>query len=128
VYLLKPSLGGVGGDVTSLAGCRAFGGAARKGHTVIMPCQSGVRALKVTKHSLHWKWQITGIYGSPVIAKKRVYVANANSGQLSVFSLKHGHEKASIPVGSFTHFPSETLFGHTALVPTLDGITAISGS
>jgi YVTN family beta-propeller protein len=126
VYLLKPSLGGVGGDIASLSGCSAFGGAAHRGHVVVMPCIDGVRALTVRKHSLHWRWGASGIYGSPVIAGKRVYVADSNSGSLRVLSLKNGQPVASISVGSMPRFSSEVVEGGHVFVPTLNGITAIS--
>jgi outer membrane protein assembly factor BamB len=125
VYLLKPSLGGIGGNLRSLGGCTAFGGAAHLGHVVIMPCQSGVRALVVGRHSLHWRWTASGIYGSPVIVGKRVYVADVDSGDLRVLSLRTGHVISSIAVGSLTHFPSEVVEGGHVFVPTLSGITAI---
>jgi YVTN family beta-propeller protein len=128
VYLLKPSLGGVGGNVRSVSGCTAFGGAARTGHVVVMPCNSGVRALVVGKHSLRWKWTASGVYGSPIIDGKRVYVTDVNSGDLKVLSLKTGHVEASIGIGSLTHFPSEVVDGTHIFVPNLDGITAIRGS
>jgi YVTN family beta-propeller protein len=127
VYLLKASLGGVGSDIKALSGCTAFGGAAHEGRTVIMPCHDGIRALRVGKRSLHWLWS-TGFYGSAVIAGKRVYVADLNSGDLKVLSLATGHEVASVSVGSYTHFPSEVVDGNRIFVPTLSGITAIRGS
>src|SRR5581483_4339889 len=111
VYLLKPSLGGVGGDITHIPGCNAFGGAAVSGHTVVMPCMSGIRALKVTKHSLHWRWTASGVYGSPVIGGNRVYVADRNSGNLDVLSLRSGHQHGSVSVGSLPNFPSEVIDG-----------------
>jgi hypothetical protein len=128
VYLLKPSLGGVGGDIAHISGCTAFGGAAVHGHTVVMPCIDGIRALKVGKHSLHWRWTAHGVYGSPVIGGKRVYVANRNAGTLEVLSLHSGLRKASMSVGDLTHFPSEVIDGGQVFVPTLTGVTALRGS
>jgi outer membrane protein assembly factor BamB len=128
VYLLRPSLGGVGSALKSISGCTAFGGASRAGHLVIMPCRDGIRALVVGKDSLHWRWTASGIYGSAVIAGGRVYVADVNSTQLKVLSLKTGHVVTSISTGSLTHFPSEVVDGTRIFVPTLNGITAIRGS
>jgi outer membrane protein assembly factor BamB len=68
VYLLKTSLGGVGRALASVGGCESYGGAAHSGRTVIMPCQNGVRALVVGKHSLRWKWGASGADGSAVIS------------------------------------------------------------
>jgi len=129
VYLLRTTLGGVGHEVRSLAGCGggAFGGAAHDGHLVLMPCQHGVRELSVGPHSLHWNWS-SSVYGSPVVSGKRIYVADANSGNLVVLSLATGHEITSISVGSFTHFPSEVVDGTRIFVPTLSGVTGLRGS
>jgi predicted secreted protein len=132
VYLLRPGLGGVGQAITSLGGCTAFGGAAHAGNTVLMPCQSGVGALKVGRHSLRWAWQASNIYGSPVIAGSRVFVAtgptDGSAGRLDVLSLSTGHPVAGIATGALTHFPSEVVDGNRIFVPTVSGITAIRGS
>jgi outer membrane protein assembly factor BamB len=129
VYLLKPNhLGGVGGDVKSLSGCSAFGGGAVHGHTVVMPCIDGVRALSVHKHGLHWRWTASDVYGSPIIAGKKVYVAERNTGTLRVLRLRGGHQVASFLAGGLTHFPSATLVGKQIFIATLTGVTALHGS
>jgi PQQ-like domain len=128
VYLLRPSLGGVGSDIATADGCASYGGASHVARTVIMPCHDGIRALVVGKHSLHWRWTASGIYGSAVISGQRVYVADGNSSSLKVLSLSTGHTLASISTGSLTHFPSEVVDGTRIFVPTLTGITAIRGS
>jgi YVTN family beta-propeller protein len=132
VWLLKPGLGGVDGQLVSDdVNCAAFGGAAAAGKVVIMPCKYGetsILALTVGKHSLHTKWRKDNIYGSPIIAGKRVYVADLGSGDLKVLSLKTGHLVASISVGSLPTFPSEVVDGNHIFVPTTTGITAIRGS
>jgi outer membrane protein assembly factor BamB len=128
-YLLRPGLGGVGHAITSIGGCTAFGGAAHLGNTALMPCQdSGVSALRVGKHSLRWAWH-SNLYGSPVIAGNRVYVATGGSpGRLDVLSLSTGHVVTGIATGPLPHFPSEVVDGNRIFVPTLTGITAIRGS
>jgi outer membrane protein assembly factor BamB len=128
VYLLHNSLGGVGSAIRSLGGCASYGGAAHVGHTVVMPCRSGIRALSVHKRSLRWVWTASGRYGSPIIAGKRVFLADTSSGDLEVLSLRTGHLEASMSIGGFTHFPSETVVGNQVFVPTLSGITAIKGT
>jgi outer membrane protein assembly factor BamB len=133
VWLLRQRLGGVGAqiDTDSAASCGAFGGAAAVGKTAILPCKTGtvgMLALSVSRHHLRTKWRTRGVYGSPIIAGKRVYVADLNSGDLKVLSLKNGHPIRSISVGSLPTFPSEVVDGNHVFVPTLDGITAIRGS
>jgi outer membrane protein assembly factor BamB len=128
VYLLKPGLGGIGSDIAQVSGCTAFSGGARIGNRVVMPCREGIRLLAVGKSALHWRWGASGIYGSAVIAGKKVYVNDANSGALKVLSLRSGHVLSSHPVGSPTHFTSVVIDGNHVFVPSMSGITAFHGS
>jgi outer membrane protein assembly factor BamB len=130
VYLLKPTLGGIGSALATLDGCQAFGGAAVSGSTVLMPCkgQTAIRALVVGRHSLHWSWTASNTYASPVIAGHRVYAADETSGDLVVLGMAHGRELQRIHAGSLPHFPSEVVSGGWVFVPTLTGITAFRGS
>ena len=128
VYLLMPRLGGVGAEVATATGCQAYGGAARSGHLLVMPCMGGIRALSVGKHSLTWRWSAGGVYGSGVVAGKRLYVADRNSGALKVLSLRTGRVQSSHAVGELTHFPSQVVSGNRVFVPTMSGITAFRGS
>lgn len=132
VYLLKPGLGGVGADIARTDGCTAFGGAAFRGHLVVMPCHEGIRLLVVKGNSLHWRWSASGIYGSPIISGHHVFVAHGPTqglpGRISVLSLKTGNLLSTAITGGLTHFPSETVYGNHVYVPTLTGITAVRGS
>jgi DNA-binding beta-propeller fold protein YncE len=93
-----------------------------------MPCREGIRLLAVGRSSLHWKWTASGVYGSAVVAGKKVYVDDANSGELKVLSLRSGHVLSSHSVGSPTHFTSVVIDGNHIFVPTMSGITAFHGS
>ena len=128
-YLLREHFGGVGSAVTHLAGCHAFSGAAVAGRTVLMPClgENQIRGLHVTRHHLRWAWSASGVFGSPVIAGSRVYVADRNTGDLVVLRLRDGSTVQRINAGSLTHFPSEVVDGGYVYVPTLSGITAFHG-
>lgn len=130
VYLLKPTLGGVGSNIASLDGCRGFGGAAVVGTTVVMPCRepNSIRALRVTKSGLSWAWTRNGIYGSPVIAGGYVFVADAVSGDLVVLGLARGGIHGRYHVGTLPHFPSEVVSGSWVFAPSLTGVTAFHGS
>lgn len=127
VYLLKPTMGGVGSSVKSLAGCKAFGGAAVAGTTVVMPCRSGIRALHVGSSSLSWGWTADGIYSSPVIAGPYVYATDQASGDLVVLRLSNGHVVSRHHVGTMPHFPSETVSGDWVFVPSLGGVAGFEG-
>ena len=128
VYLLHEHFDGVGSAITGLSGCHAFGGAARVGRTVLMPCliEGQIRALRVGKSSLHWIWSAK-VYSAPVIAGSRVYVSDRASGDLVVLRLSNGSVVQRIPAGSHTHFPSEVVDGGYVFVPTLTGVTAFRG-
>jgi outer membrane protein assembly factor BamB len=127
VYLLRQGLGGVGSAIATVGGCPAYGGAAHRGHLVVMPCHDGIRLLRVRRTGLHWGWTAGNIYGSAVIAGTLVYVADESTGNLDVLSLKTGTLRSSTAVGSLTHFPSEVVDGGMVFVPTLSGVTALRG-
>ena len=129
VYLLREHLGGVGSEVASLDGCSAFGGTAVTGSTVLFGClfQHQVKALRVGRSGLTWRWAAPGVYGSPVVAGHRVYVADRDSGDLLVLRLSDGSLVQRLHAGSLTHFPSEVVDGGFVFVPTLDGVTAFRG-
>jgi outer membrane protein assembly factor BamB len=129
VYLLHEHSHGVGSAITNLGGCHAFAGSAVVGHTVLMPClgENQVRALRVGRRSLHWTWSANALYGSPVVAGSRVYVADRSTGDLFVLRLRNGSVVQRIHAGTLTHFPSQVVDGGFVFVPTLTGITAFRG-
>ena len=129
VYLLREHFGGVGSVVAQRSGCHAFGGGARTGRTVLMPClfENRIRALRVGRSGVHWGWTAGNLFGAPVIAGRRVYVADRYSGDLVVLRLSTGHQVQRVHAGSLTHFPSEVVDGGMVFVPTLSGITAFRG-
>jgi outer membrane protein assembly factor BamB len=129
VYLLREHFGGVGSAVSRLGGCHAFSGGARVGRTVLMPClgEDQVRALHVGRSKIHWSWSADGVFGAPIIAGHRVYVADRYSGDLVVLRMSTGHVVQRIHAGDLTHFPSSVVDGGYVFVPTLTGITAFQG-
>ncbi len=129
VYLLRPGLGGVGAEVTRLGGCTAFGGAAVVGRTVLMPCrgEDAIRALRVGRSSLRWGWTSPGVYSSPVVAGRYVYVADQGSGDLVVLRLDDGRVVERHHVGEMPHFSSQIVSGRWVFVPSLQGVAAFRG-
>jgi outer membrane protein assembly factor BamB len=129
VYLLGPSSHGVGSELASLDGCQAFGGSAVVGRTVLMPClgEGSVRALRVSGSSLRWGWSAPHLFGAPVVAGSRVYVADRDSGDLVVLSLASGRVLSRQHAGPMPHFPSQVVSGRWVFVPSLDGVTAFRG-
>lgn len=129
VYLLREHFGGVASAVSKRGGCHAFSGGARVGRTVLMPClgEDQVRALHVGRKKVHWSWSADSVFGAPIIAGHRVYVADRYSGDLVVLRLSTGHVVQRIHAGELTHFPSSVVDGGYVFVPTLSGITAFQG-
>jgi outer membrane protein assembly factor BamB len=129
VYLLREKLGGVGAAIRKLVGCTAFGGGAIvDAHTVLMPClgENAIKQLHVTRRHIRFGWTAGGVYSSPVIAGRRAYAADRNSGDLVVLRLRHGTQIQRLHAGTLTHFPSATISGGMVFVPTLDGVTAFA--
>jgi len=129
VYLLRPGLGGIGAAVRTLNGCQAYGGAAVVRRTVLLPCrkENEIRAVHVGPSSMRWGWTAHGVYSSPVVAGKRVYAADANSGDLVVLRLADGKVLRRLPAGPLPHFPSQIVSGNSVFVPTLQGVVAFRG-
>ena len=61
------------------------------------------------------------------MAGDRVYVADRDSGDLVVLSLKTGKQLWRGAAGPLPHFPSQVVSGDWVFVPTLDGVTAFRG-
>ena len=129
VYLLPEHFNGIGSELADLDGCAAFGGPAVAGTTVLMPClfSDQVRALQVGSSGLQWGWTADNLYGSPIVAGSRVYVADSDSGDLVVLDLANGAVVQRIHAGSLTHFPSSVVDGGYVFVPTMTGVTAFHG-
>ncbi len=128
VYVLD-DLKGVGKAVAkSLPGCAAYGGASFTGQLVIMPCADGIRRLDVAGAASRWDWQVPGIGGSPVIAGRRVYALNQDSGDLVEIDVDNGHVVTRINVGSVSRFATPVPVGPRVYVGSLNGVVAIRGS
>jgi hypothetical protein len=128
IYLLPEHFHGVGSQVATHSGCPAFGGGARRGRVVLIPCltESRIRAMRVGHSHLHLIWKAPA-FGAPVIAGPRVYVADRSTGDLVVLRFKTGHVLQRIHAGELTHFPSQVVDGGYVFVPTLTGVTAFRG-
>ena len=127
VYLLSSSLA----LLTSRSGCVAFGGAAVRGSTVYLPCNDGLRAIKVGSSSLTWSWRNSTVPGSPVLAGGVLYATDRDSASLKEISLATGQVLRSFALGvDVTRFASPTVAngGYTVLVPTVTGVVAVGGS
>jgi outer membrane protein assembly factor BamB len=128
VYLLPPALGGVGGQRQTLDGCAAYGGAAVAGTAVILPCADGIRRLDVRAGSMHWRWRLSGVGGSPAVARTAVYSLDQSRGDLLLVALATGEVKGRVHVGAVSRFATPVPTGGAVYVGTTHGVVAVRGS
>jgi len=131
-YLLRAShLGGVGGQIAAARVCAAFGGAAVRESTVIVPCESGGPAAVTTRGSqLKVLWRgPPAADGSPVIGGGAAWVTATSAGVLYELNLRTGGAVHELTLGSqLPHFASPTLSGRLVLIGTMRGVVAVSGA
>src|SRR5262245_50461578 len=84
-YALRANhLGGIGGEVSQLSTCSAFGGTAVNGDTVYVPCTDGLRAISIdgAGHiTARWRASVHAA-GSPVVGGGRIWVVDYDGGLL----------------------------------------------
>jgi outer membrane protein assembly factor BamB len=131
-YLLdRGDLGGIGGNVASLAVCgpgtgtsyseSPFGGDAVKGSTVYVPCRNGVSAIAVhggPTPSMTLQWTVpTGASGPPIIAGGLLWTIS-QTGVLYGVNLTDGESEVSEQIGGISnHFPTPAVAGGRLFVP-----------
>lgn len=128
-YVLRQGhLGGIGGEVSQASLCRSFGGAAVDGDVVYVPCEDGVRAVRVDDQgTLHVLWHAAGsIAGSPVIGGGRVWALEQDAGVLHALDPATGRSLEQVDVGPASRFATPALHGNHVLVPTLAGLTIVA--
>jgi outer membrane protein assembly factor BamB len=128
VYLLSSALGGVGAQRATLDGCPAYGGAATRGAMVVLPCNGGIRALRVVGHRMHWVWSTPGLGGSPVMAGPHVFALDQDAGDLVAVAAGTGHEQWRAHVGEVSRFATPALHERYIYVGTTRGVVALRGA
>ena len=127
-YVLRQGhLGGVGGQVWQGPLCRSFGGAAVDGDVVYVPCDDGIRAVRVdSAGAAHVLWHASqSIAGSPVLGGGRVWALEQDAGVLHALDPASGQSTAQVYVGVTSRFATPALSGTHVLVPTLAGLTIV---
>jgi len=125
-YLLHANaLGGVGGQIRVQDICRAYGGAAALGSQVFVPCNDGVRQVRVGPGaSLSLGWQApSNINGSPIVGGHTVYALD-QGGTLYALDSANGNVRAMLSVGTTSRFATPTLSGNSVFVGTFTGVVA----
>jgi outer membrane protein assembly factor BamB len=121
-------LGGIGGEVSHAALCRSFGGTAVVGDTVYVPCDDGVRAVRIGPDgTIRPLWRATAP-GSPVVGGGRVWSLDPSTGTLFALEPATGRPRESVRVGDVTRFATPALHGRDVIVPTSAGLAIVSTS
>jgi hypothetical protein len=130
-YVLDQAhLGGIGGEVSSRSLCRSFGGTAVSGSVVYVPCEDGVRAVRVssTGHlSLLWH-AASGTSGSPVLGGGLLWSVDQDAGVLHGLDPASGRSRAEVRVGVTSRFATPALWGPHVIVPTMAGLAFVGTS
>jgi hypothetical protein len=108
-YLLSGSaLGGIGGQLASGNVCGgAYGGTARVGLSIFVPCVDGLFDVVASASNLTVLWKTASFdAGSPIVTGNVVWVVDVSSSHLLGFNLTTGQPLYNFPLGSVDHFIS----------------------
>jgi putative pyrroloquinoline-quinone binding quinoprotein len=127
-YLLRHSLGGIGGQQFSARVCSgsAFGADAFRAPMVIAPCGNSLYGIRIESTRFRTAWTSDAGSGVPVIAGDSVF-ALTSGGTLNQLRVADGHLMASANVGEqATSFPAPAAAGSTLVAPAGRGIVVFS--
>jgi outer membrane protein assembly factor BamB len=126
-YLVRAHhLGGVGGQIQTLALCSAYGGAAVRGSSLFLLCSDGLRQLTLTSGGrLVAGWHAPqAVTGSPVIGGQMIYSLDPG-GVLYTLNATTGRVRATLSVGATSRFATPALSGRRIFIGTLSGVVAV---
>jgi len=106
-YLLSGShLGGIGGQLFNESICAGgYGGTARVGQAVLVPCDDGLVKVVVGTSNFSVAWKASGFdSGSPIETGDIVWAVNISTADLLGFNLSTGQPVDSFALGSVDHF------------------------
>lgn len=125
--LRRGALGGIGGQVSSMSLCRSFGGTAVVGALVYVPCNDGLRAVRINAAGVIvplWR-AAASITGSPVVGGGRVWSLDPGAGLLHALDPATGQSLAQVDVGVTSRFATPAISGDELLVPTMTGLVIV---
>jgi outer membrane protein assembly factor BamB len=130
VYLLDAQrLGGIGGQVASVAGCHAYGGMAfdAQAQAAYLPCEEGLLRVGVGARELTtgWRAQPTSVQGSPVLGGGAVFALDQDHRRLYVLEAGTGRVVTERRIGEVSRFASPVLVPGHVLVGTMHGVVAL---
>jgi hypothetical protein len=119
-------LGHVGGQLSSLGGCAAYGGTAVYQGVVFAPCNDGLAAFKVSGNHLSLLWKApSNITGSPVYGGGAVWSLDQGAGVLYALDRGTGKVLRTVHVGTTSRFATMAMAHGYLHVPTLAGVVAV---
>jgi outer membrane protein assembly factor BamB len=132
VYLADVDrLGGVGGQLAQLSGCRSYGGSAVAaasggGAVAYLPCTEGLTQFTVgADDRMTQGWRSTDVNSSPVLVGHTVWAVDT-AGTLHGLDAATGTARAGVSVGAASRFATPAVSGTALVVPTLTGVTAVA--
>jgi outer membrane protein assembly factor BamB len=128
-YLLSgTALGAVGGDLYNASVCSgAYGGTARVGATLFVPCLNGLVEVNTGSSSFTVGWRTSSFdAGPPIVTGAVVWTIDLASGQLLGFNLTTGHALYTLPVGSVDHFATPAASPTVVVVAASDQVYAFA--
>jgi PQQ-like domain len=134
-FLLRRSdLGGVGqppASAGSVCDGEVDGGTAVVGQTVLLPCESGIVAVRVSgggSPGISTRWRSAGGAGGAVVQGRYLYAVDRGAGTLDVMRLDTGAVVRRAPIGTpANHFPTPSAVDGLLLVATADRVLAFDG-
>jgi hypothetical protein len=127
-YLLRASLGGVGGQQfgQSVCGGGAFGADAFRSPLALVPCGGSLYGLRIqsARFSVAWHSNIGAMV--PLIAGDSTF-ALTRDGRLVQLRMSNGSQVASVAVGAgATSFPAPAAAGSTLVAPAGRGFVVFA--
>jgi hypothetical protein len=124
VFLLDVNhLGGVGGELSSLDDCQAYGGGAALTTAVLVPCEQGVTQVLFSGDRLRRGWR-ADVVGSPLVVGNTAWVVDQD-GNATGLAVTTGRRVAQLEVGAATRFAKPAYSGGFLLLPTKDGVVSV---
>lgn len=126
VFLLDTEhLGGVGGQLSRIAGCQAFGGGAVVVGAALLPCEQGLTRVSFSDDKLAVQWRSKDVLGSPLVVGSTAWVVDQEGKAIGI-SLSSGKRVAQLDVGPATRFAKPAYSAGLLLLPTKTGVVAVT--
>jgi PQQ-like domain len=108
-YLLSGThLGGIGGQVNETNVCGgSYGGTARVGQSILVPCVDGLTDVRAGPANLTVEWEAGGFdSGAPIVTGNVAWAVDIDNASLLGFNLTSGQPLFGFSLGSVDHFIS----------------------